>query len=160
MSIERLNYPVRFSLRVSYKCWFFYLWFMNPSHVIGLKRLKTHLVSLISCFSSKQTRYSVIIIQRYENPILEDMGDLITVLSSWGVFNPAIETSSCWFYLNHPGLLYIACINDQNHHQRTKFQQTHILTSKPDVLLSSKSINLSMENFFVSLCFPAPSELD
>jgi hypothetical protein len=68
---------------------------MNPSHVIGLKRLKTHLVSLISCFSSKQTRYSVIIIQRYENPILEDMGDLITVLSSWGVFNPAIETSSC-----------------------------------------------------------------
>jgi len=95
MSIERLYYPMRSSLSVSYKYWFYYLWFSNPSHVFGLRRLKTHLVSLVSWFGSKPTRYDIIIIQRFDNPIFEDMGDLGTILSSWYVINPAIEVPTC-----------------------------------------------------------------
>jgi hypothetical protein len=55
---------------------------LNPFRVIGLRGLETHLVSLVSWLSSKPMRFGVIISQRYENHILEGMGDLGTIFSS------------------------------------------------------------------------------
>jgi hypothetical protein len=113
----------------------FNLWFLNPYHVIDLRGLEIRPISLVSWFSSKPMRFGAFIIQRYENHILEDTGDLDTILTSWCVLNLAIEAPSSWLNLNHPRLLYIACMGHQNHHQRTKSQQTlsHI---KPMFLFS------------------------
>jgi chemotaxis signal transduction protein len=55
---------------------------MNPFRVISLRGLEIRLVSLVSWFGLKPMRYDVIIIQRYDNSIFEDMGDLVTVFSS------------------------------------------------------------------------------